>query len=77
MASFLQEGLKVECYSGSRWCEHPSKVWLGGRKFFVVKWMPIARTPNSLSFEVELENGMRLKLIYETEEKVWKAVSLS
>ncbi len=69
--------VKVECYAGGSWCDHPIRVIVGNASYRVVKWIPVARTPKRIIFAVELEGGFGLKLIYDEEVERWIATTWS
>ncbi len=69
--------VKVECYAGGNWCDHPTRVIMGNTSYRVMKWIPVARTPRRIIFMVELEGGFGLKLIYDEEVERWIATTWS
>ncbi len=79
MAPRFQKGLevKVECYAGGSWCDHPVSVEINGRRLTVREWLPASAEPDRMTFIVVLEDGRRFKLIYNRRDEIWTAEPLA
>lgn len=60
----------VECRAGYGACDHPTAVFLEGKRYEVLKILAEWRTPLAKRYRLLLENGAQIEVEL-TEEKDW------
>ncbi len=66
----------VECYSGSRYAEHPTVVYCEGNRFEVKEILAQGRQPTGLWFRVRTDQGAIFDLYYDEATAAWRVAAL-
>lgn len=66
----------VECYSGASYAERPLVLFWRGERYPVSSVLSSQVTPGGKRFDVELENGWTVSLIYRSQIDQWTASGL-
>jgi len=73
----MEEGIHVECYSGSRYAERPVSFDFFGRKHLVEAIVEEWRSPSALHFSVKTKEDERFELKYDERSDEWSIINLA
>ncbi|RME07180.1 MAG: hypothetical protein D6803_04585 [Anaerolineae bacterium] len=71
MSAAVAENLRVECRAEYTYPQRPVAVWLDERRIEVAEVLREWRSPEGRAFEVLLDDGRQLRLVYREDVHSW------
>ena len=66
--------VKVECHSGYIYAERPLAVTMDKQRLMITRIIRESKTQVGQAFEVQMENGRELELVYDENNDEWKLI---